>query len=68
MLPAYIYIHTCTHTHIQTQWMMYWIVFALFQAVEVVTDTFIPWLDMMWGGGEGEKGDERRGGGKNRLY
>ena len=28
---------------IQTQWMMYWIVFALFQAVELVTDTFIPW-------------------------
>lgn len=41
--------------------MMYWIVFALFQAVEVVTDTFIPWLEMMWGGGEGKEGDERKG-------
>lgn len=27
-----------------TKWMMYWIVFALFQAVETFTDTFLPWL------------------------
>lgn len=33
----------------QTQWMMYWIVFALFQAAEVVTDTFISWY--VWTGG-----------------
>jgi receptor expression-enhancing protein 1/2/3/4 len=27
-----------------TQWMMYWIVFAMFQAAEVLTDTFLSWL------------------------
>ncbi|CAI8047718.1 Receptor expression-enhancing protein 2 [Geodia barretti] len=26
-----------------TQWMMYWIVFAMFQAAEVLTDTFLSW-------------------------
>ena len=29
---------------LQTKWMMYWIVFALFQAVETFTDTFLAWL------------------------
>ena len=28
---------------IQTQWMMYWIVFAMFQTGEVLTDTFVAW-------------------------
>ena len=28
---------------LQTKWMMYWIVFALFQALEMVTDIFLPW-------------------------
>lgn len=27
----------------QTKWMMYWIVFAIFMTVEVVTDTFLAW-------------------------
>jgi len=28
---------------LQTKWMMYWIVFALFQAVETLTDIFLAW-------------------------
>lgn len=31
-----------------TKWMMYWIVFALFQTVEMVTDTFLPWLPLYY--------------------
>lgn len=27
----------------QTKWMMYWIVFALFLAAEMVLDTFVSW-------------------------
>ena len=32
---------------LQTKWMMYWIVFALFQAVETFTDTFLAWLALI---------------------
>ena len=58
------YTHTHTLSRTQTQWMMYWIVFALFQAVEVFTDAFIAWLEMRRGEGEGDGGKrekERKG-------
>lgn len=31
-----------------TKWMMYWIVFALFMTVEVLTDTFLSWLPLYY--------------------
>lgn len=31
-----------------TKWMMYWIVFALFQALETLTDTFIAWFPLYY--------------------
>lgn len=33
-----------TSLHPQVRWMMYWIVFALFMAVETFTDIFISWF------------------------
>lgn len=28
---------------LQVRWMMYWIVFALFMAMETLTDMFVSW-------------------------
>lgn len=34
---------------LQTKWMMYWIVFAIFLSVEVLTDTFLAWYVVLSG-------------------
>jgi hypothetical protein len=31
------------HFDFQTRWMIYWIVFALYSSIEVVTDMFVAW-------------------------
>lgn len=42
-LQAQLLASDTPHPHPQVRWMMYWIVFALFMAVETFTDIFISW-------------------------